>query len=77
MPWKKATCSPYIAQSASCSAEDHQPRGGTTHSEPGPAHIDHQSRKRSSVLLTSQLGGGIFSIKFPSFKMTLDCVKWT
>jgi hypothetical protein len=60
------------------------PRGGTAHSKLGP-HINHLSKqnKRKQTKQAPQscaqdsLVGVFFSMNFPSYKMTLACVKLT
>lgn len=48
------------------------PGGGTTHSDPGPSHINYQSRKCPTDLPTCQSDRGTFSVEFFP-----NCVKLT
>lgn len=72
---KTLTCCSWLAQPAFLqhpgppAQEWHCPRYA------GPSYIDYQSRKGTTGLSTGQFGGGIFSGKGPSSKMTIACVE--
>jgi hypothetical protein len=56
-----------LPEAYSYRTQDHLPRGSTTHSRLSPLH---QSRKCATGLPTGQPGRGIFTVNYPSFKMT-------